>query len=376
MMGAKATGNVEWRKGRAYARVTLPEKGPDGKERRRRVALPRGLSPIEAKKQAAEISELVRTGAFVFEGTARSKKPALVKGEPTDKWFDRFCFYREQRGHTTVPDDKSRYKTHIQPVIGAKPFGQTTRRDAEKIRDALDAKVQADTLGWKTAWNVWGLFKRMCRDAHRSKHADLRLVGFEDPAKDVEGPDRGAKKTKAYLFPSEFLALVTCPKVPLVRRRMYAIAVYTYMRAGELEALEWPDVNLEHDIISISRAVERKTGKVGTPKSEEARDIPIDPALKPLLAFLAEQKASARVLRMPPDEDRADLLRADLGRAGIERADLFVGRKHANRKRLTFHDLKATGITWAAVRGDDNVKIHRRAAHRDFKTTLGYIREA
>jgi hypothetical protein len=40
---------------------------------------------------------------------------------------------------------------------------------------------------------------------------------------------------------------------------------------------------------------------------------------------------------------------------------------------MTSRDRKATGVTWAAVRGDDPVKINRRAAHRDFKTTLGYI---
>jgi hypothetical protein len=38
--------------------------------------------------------------------------------------------------------------------------------------------------------------------------------------------------------------------------------------------------------------------------------------------------------------------------------------------------LRATGITWCAVRGDDPLKIKQRAGHTTFSTTVRYIREA
>ena len=43
---------------------------------------------------------------------------------------------------------------------------------------------------------------------------------------------------------------------------------------------------------------------------------------------------------------------------------------------MTFHDLRATGLAWLALRGDDSLKIMQRAGHTDFVTTQGYIREA
>lgn len=43
---------------------------------------------------------------------------------------------------------------------------------------------------------------------------------------------------------------------------------------------------------------------------------------------------------------------------------------------MTFHDLRSTGITWMAVRGDGPLKIKHKAGHRQFTTTEGYIREA
>jgi hypothetical protein len=71
----------------------------------------------------------------------------------------------------------------------------------------------------------------------------------------------------------------------------------------------------------------------------------------------------------------AQQLREHLIRAGITRADLFADDE--SRKPLTFHDAgRATGITWMALRGDDPLKIQRRAGHADFDTTQIYIREA
>ncbi len=43
---------------------------------------------------------------------------------------------------------------------------------------------------------------------------------------------------------------------------------------------------------------------------------------------------------------------------------------------MTFHDLRSTGITWCAVRGDEPLRIKQRAGHATFSTTEGYIREA
>lgn len=43
---------------------------------------------------------------------------------------------------------------------------------------------------------------------------------------------------------------------------------------------------------------------------------------------------------------------------------------------MTFYDLRATGITWLALRGENPLAIKQRAGHRRFETTEGYIRDA
>ncbi len=48
----------------------------------------------------------------------------------------------------------------------------------------------------------------------------------------------------------------------------------------------------------------------------------------------------------------------------------------ATSKQLRWHDLRATGATWLAVRGDEPLKIKQRCGHQTFGTTELYIREA
>jgi hypothetical protein len=92
-----------------------------------------------------------------------------------------------------------------------------------------------------------------------------------------------------------------------------------------------------------------------------------------LSAMRAEAGGRGPVSELPDDRHLARALRGILKAAGIDRAELFA--TDATRKNMTWYDLRATGITWMAIRGDDPLKIMARAGHEDFATTQGYIRE-
>jgi hypothetical protein len=67
-------------------------------------------------------------------------------------------------------------------------------------------------------------------------------------------------------------------------------------------------------------------------------------------------------------------LRRCLRVAGVDRPALHEAE--ATSKAMTWYDLRATGITWRAVRGDDPLRIMHAAGHTSFTTTQGYIRAA
>jgi integrase len=346
----------------------------DGERQRRVVRFDPGTTPDDARTLAPVLADRARLAVGEHEG------------ETLAEYASRWCNWREGKGLECVAGDRTRLARHVFPHLGALELTRITRDDLKRLVAALDEKARRGftvdaggkrkPFGWKSAVNIWSTVRALFRDAQRAKEIDL-CVREDNPAVGLAGPDTGVRKAKAYLWPSEFAALISCERVPLRWRRLFALAVCTYARAGELAALEWGDVDLEHSTIHIHRAVGRTSAKAT--KTKTARRAPIEPALLPLLQALHRQ-AKGRgpvkrgvVMRMP-STSRSWKLRVFLKRAGITRADLFTS--DATRRAITFHDLRATGITWCALRGDEALRIMQRAGHDDFTTTQIYLREA
>jgi integrase len=240
----------------------------------------------------------------------------------------------------------------------------------------LDAKVRAGEIHWKYAKNVWGTATKMAADAVSSKLDTLR-VRQDDPCSGVEGPDVGEERSKQFLYPSEFLKFVSCADVPLHWRRVVAQAVYLYPRDGEHRVLRFADVDLDHGVITIVRAWDRRAKAVKATKTKRTRRFNVEPSLLPLLRALHDEDGKdgdALLAKLPSERDMARGLRRWLKRAGVTRPELHTTTP--TTKAMTWHDLRATGLTWMAVRGDDPLKIMSRAGHERFETTQRYVREA
>jgi integrase len=347
-----------------------------------RVCQPPGMSEAKAREKAAALTQLAAQ-----KGIARPKpepslsdasaRPSPQPGMTLKDWTDAWCDGRERRGLTSVNDDRGRLRKWILPRLdGMRPATSVAAGDLERFVEQLDELVRAGELSWKTAKNVWGLVSKMFDDMCRSKVTALR-VRKDNPARDVRGPDAGVKKSKAYLYPSEFLALMCCEKIPLRWRQIIAVQIYTYTRAGELEALGVEDVDLAHRVIHVHRAIDRNWGGVKETKTNAPRRFAVEPELFPLLEQLVDEardEERKELVRAPPLSKQSARLRDYLRKAGVKRAELYAD--DATRKNITWHDLRATGITWMAIRGDDPQKIMHRAGHEDMATTMGYIREA
>jgi integrase len=83
---------------------------------------------------------------------------------------------------------------------------------------------------------------------------------------------------------------------------------------------------------------------------------------------------AGRMINMPPEGDLSSRLKKYLRWAKVDREDLFADDDA--RTPITFRDLRATGITWRALRGDDPLKIQRAAGHKSLHTTQMEIRAA
>jgi integrase len=365
-MPRKQLGQLKWWGSSYSVRVRFR----DG--RRRWVSLPADLTHTQAVARAAEVAREARTATTPLVLTHL----AAADGETVEKWTDRWLAAREERGLESVRDDRSRFRTHLLSVIGAERMATVPSAKLEDVRDALDEKVRRNEIAWKTAQHVWAVVRGMFRDARASKRRELR-VREDNPCLGIAPPDRGAPKAKQYLFPSEFDRLARCGEIPVFTRRVITLATYLFLRASELEALGWDDIDFAHGTVHVHRSLKRYTRIDKSTKSGGTRRFTIEPALMPLLRTMAHETGGKGRVLADAQIDKYSLsrvLRTSLALAGIEREELFGN--DPTRKWITFHDLRATGITWMAVRGDDPLKIKQRAGHAHLSTTEKYIRVA
>ncbi len=341
--------------------------------RKRGDPYPLGTTEDEARqKSLADQARAIREG---WTSAARAVRLRHSKdaGESCSAWVKAWHNSRISR-LSSASHNMGHWNTHLADWLGSKHPKDWTRDDFRKLSAELDRKVEAGEIGWKTAQNAWGTAIKMADDACNSKLDTLRCRD-ENPALKVRGPDRGAKTVRQYLYPSELLQLVSCSLVPVAFRRAAVIAIYTYTRAGELRALTWEDADIRRGILSITKAVDRETGELKTTKTKTPRLVPIEPALTPLLKIMRkESRGQGLVLPISLEDTPAADLRKWLKAAGVKRQMLF--NRSPSVSHIRWHDLRATGITWMAVRGDDPMKIQARAGHSDFNTTQGYVREA
>ncbi len=372
--GRAPTGTIiKLKDGRFQPVVTLA----DGKRKRFR-PFPAGTSEARARDMTAALSERVQREGLVSRATVLKAEQAASEQQSCEDWVNAWNADRENRGLTSTRVSGSHWTVYLKDILGNRHAASWTRDDFRKLSKFLDEKVAARTCTWKTAANLWGTATKRADDACNHKDDAIRCRN-DNPAEGIRGPDRGERTIRQYLYPSEFLALVACEKVSLEWRRIFAVAVYSYARLGELLALTWADVDLEHAVIRITRSIDSNTGREKATKSKCPRTIPIEPELMPLLMTMyaegghGAERPSGPVLTFPTKLHHALALREALAEAGVTRAALFT--RGPSVKPIRFHDLRATGITWMAVRGDEPLRIQARAGHTSFSTPQGYIRE-
>lgn len=355
----KTPGSVEWRSGSWYARLRMPT------GERKRVPMP-GI-PREDGERAKAIAASMQ--ASVLRGLDLG-----TVGDYAARWLT----YREGLSLSSAGNNRMNLENHFLPTHRHIPMAEITDATLRAFVKHLDARVTAGELAWKTARNIWGDIAKMFDDAANGRDDALRVLKV-NPAEKVKPPMKGLEREKQFLYPADFMALVSCPEVPLDRARLYAAAVYLYSRAGELFPLSWEDVDVREGVAHIHQAEDRTRapGVVKSTKSRVPRRFSIEPELLPMLRAMKAEGGRLlfpRAGRIDGEYGLAGLLRADLLRAGVTRSALH--KATATRKAIGFHDLRATGVTWMTVRGDATSLIMSRVGHTDYATTQRYIRQA
>jgi integrase len=132
------------------------------------------------------------------------------------------------------------------------------------------------------------------------------------------------------------------------------------MRRSELARLRASDVDFEHGLITVR----------GKKTTAAKRQVPIEPALSPLLQVLCHERKVGPLLDAPRADGKggaSDLTKKALERAKLSRADLF--RDGADHMPFTFHGFRHTCITHWVVAGRNQLWLLLIAGHVDVSMT-------
>lgn len=147
---------------------------------------------------------------------------------------------------------------------------------------------------------------------------------------------------------------------------IWAFALKTGMRSGEMYALKWSDIDFESNIISVTKQWTNKVGFTST-KTRENRVVPISTDLKEFLLELTNKKKHENEFLLPhlsewTNGDQAFILKKFCRVIGIT--------------EVKFHDLRATFITNLLSQGVPLVKVMAIVGHKKMSTTDIYLRLA
>ena len=144
------------------------------------------------------------------------------------------------------------------------------------------------------------------------------------------------------------------------------LSLNTGLRLGELQRLEWPDVDMVHAMLTVRDEAHRKPGG----------KVPLNDAALSIFKERRKQqkKELATGLVFPPivgGNMRTSLTHAF--RALADSIGLNDGIKQDDRaRRIVFHSLRHTFASWLACNGEDIYRIQRLMRHKTITMTMRY----
>lgn len=246
----------------------------------------------------------------------------------------------------------------IAPYIGAINFNDLTPLDIQEWVNELSKQYKPSSVR-----TIFSILSKTCKSAYK-KDAIAK-----DPTKAIELP-KVKKEQINYLSDEEQRKFISYmqPDCPFYLASM--IALYSGMRAGEICALRWKDVNLALGIIHIRRAASEErdadtvTVAIGNPKAESIRNIPLMPQLKDILvATKADNRPSPTDFIVPQRNPRL------LCTSFLKWAQRHSVTGEAG-KAITMHGLRHTFATRAVQSGMDVKSLQSILGHSSASMTL------
>lgn len=356
---------------------------PAGQEKKKRAAkkprgerdLPTGIFEHGGKFRIRPADHAGRRKSVVFATQKQAEaalrkhlnavddiKAGLKRAFPEKTFDDLFDYWltKRIRQKRSGADDTSIIKKHLRPT-----FGELRLRDFS-VEHVDDFREERDDLSDKTVHNHLTLLRTMLGVARDellwipsfAKFKKPRLRIFDKDFRYLRNDDEIAR----------FLAAARS-KGPLAFA-LYATALYTGMRAGELGDLHRGDIDFDQKLITVQRSFG------GPTKSGDVRYVPLLAPLVPVLREWLLQNPSERVFfnrdggsLRPSGRVYQEVLHRVLEAAKFPTTTTKSG---ATRYYVRFHDLRHTFASQWVMKGGDMFRLQKILGHKSPTMTQRY----
>lgn len=293
--------------------------------------------------------------ADALRGDITRKRKVILFRDFSKEYFE---VWRLDRKASTVYGEKKRIDGILKLHFGSKPIHTITRKDIERFiayrRKRGMVVKQGDPKRGVSAASA-------NRDLCRLKNMFKMAVAWDYLE---TNPAAGITQARERPEPADYLSKEeVCEVLALCDdfvRPLFAVALNTGMRWGEMLSLEWQDVNVERRLITVR-----------DPKNRETRHIPMNRAVKEILAAhrVKQAQESSAIKKQvfvnkatgKPYNDLRKALRRALDAAGVTRHIRFHDLRHTAASHMVMAglDLRTTG----AILGHKDPKVTQRYAH-------------
>ena len=289
----------------------------------------------------------------------RADRNPLTLRRYADAWLEH---RRKANGETLAPRSRAEYRrlldTHIYPELGDLPL--------KKIHaETIDAwYLDLDTGPTRKA-NAYALLHAILATAVQQQ----RTTGVTINACQIRGAGRSPRASKTEPATLEELSTIV-EKMPDRYRLMVLLASWAALRFNELIGLRRRDLDLKARTVHVRRGVNLVDGDwiLTGPKAGSLRDVALPPhILDAAKVHLRDHVGKGRdALLFPPRNGTGFLRESSLVKV------YYPARRAAGRPDLRFHDLRHTGLTYAARAGATTAELMSRAGHKTAAAALVY----
>jgi integrase len=297
----------------------------------------------------AQIAEQARV-AEVKDGTRPREPLDHTFDELADNWIE-FKVPQKRSGH----HDLSIIRHHLRPSFGAKRLRDINVEDIDRFKN------ERTQLSEKTLANILTLLISMLRRATEDLRWLRVMPKVKKPKVEVADEDfnylRNDDEIRRFLDAAQAEGMFVYV--------LFATAIYTGMRAGELAGLHWSNVRFPQRLITVKFSYD------GPTKTGKNRQVPI---LDPLLPLLKQRR-----LMSPGDlvfqnqhggmlRESAWVFQEVLHAAGFPR----VERHGRTRRYIVFHDLRHSFASHWMMNGGDIFRLKKILGHKTMAMTDRY----